>query len=51
MSDAELEKSVDGMNDLEQELAASPEKALAFLVEAGIATVEGQLTEPYQKVA
>ncbi|MGH7189970.1 MAG: hypothetical protein ACRD3O_03065 [Terriglobia bacterium] len=51
MSEQELKKSVEAMKNLDNELASSKEKALAFLVEAGIVTVSGDLTQPYRQGA
>jgi hypothetical protein len=51
MSDRDLKKSVKAMKSLQEELTASPEKALAFLVKAGIATKAGKLAKPYQQSA
>lgn len=51
MSDSELKKSVEAMEKLRKELTSSPEKALKFLVEAGIVTESGELTEPYRQGA
>ena len=51
MSEQELKKSVEAMQNLQDELTSSKEKALAFLVEAGIVNASGELTEPYRQVA
>ncbi len=51
MSDQDLKKSVEAMKALRDELTSSPDKALAFLVKAGIATPSGELTKQYQQVA
>jgi hypothetical protein len=51
MSDEELKKTVDALNSLQKELTSSPAKALAFLVEAGFVTPDGELTEQYQQGA
>lgn len=47
MSEQELKKSVEAMQNLRNDLTSSKEKALAFLVEAGIVTTSGELTKPY----
>jgi hypothetical protein len=39
------------MERLQRELISSPEKALAFLVRAGIVTPDGKLTPPYRQDA
>lgn len=51
MSEQELKKSVDAMQNLCKDLTSSREKALAFLVQAGIVTTSGELTKPYQQSA
>jgi hypothetical protein len=51
MSDQELKKTVDAMQNLCDDLTSSKEKALAFLVEAGFVTPNGELTEPYRQSA
>jgi hypothetical protein len=51
MSEQELKKSLDAMSSLRQDLASSPEKALAFLVEIGIVTPDGELTKQYRQDA
>jgi hypothetical protein len=51
MSNEELARSQAAMAKLREELVASPEKARAFLVEAGIVTPDGKLTEPYRRHA
>jgi hypothetical protein len=48
MSDQDLQNTNEAMARLQQDLTSSPEKALEFLVEAGIVTPLGKLTEPYQ---
>ncbi len=48
MSNEEMKKSRAAMVEFRDELVASPEKALAFLVEAGIVTPDGKLTAPYR---
>jgi hypothetical protein len=50
MSEEELKKSVEAMQNLGNDLTSSKEKALAFLVEAGIVTTSGELTKPYSAV-
>jgi hypothetical protein len=51
MSNEELKRSLAAMKELRDELVASPEKALAFLVEAGLVTPDGKLTAPYRQDA
>lgn len=51
MSDQDLKDSMDAMKSVREEYAATPEKALSFLVKAGIATQDGKLTKPYQSIA
>jgi hypothetical protein len=51
MSDLELKKTIKAMKTLEKSHAASPAKALAFLVKAGIATPKGRLTKRYKESA
>ena len=51
MSDQVLKDSITAMKAVREENAGSKEKALAFLVKAGIATQSGQLTEPYKQSA
>ena len=51
MSNEELKRTREAMKSLTAELVASPEKARAFLVEAGIVTPSGELTEPYKRSA
>jgi hypothetical protein len=40
--------SVEAMQNLRNDLTSSKEKALAFLVEAGIVTTSGELAKPYR---
>jgi hypothetical protein len=51
MSEQELKKSVEAMQNLRNDLTTSKEKALAFLVQAGIVTTSGELTKPYRQGA
>jgi predicted translin family RNA/ssDNA-binding protein len=51
MSEQELKKSVEAIQNLRNDLTSSKEKALAFLVEAGIVTPSGELTKPYRQGA
>jgi len=51
MSDQDLKATIQAMADVSEEFASSQEKALAFLVEAGIATSSGELTEQYRQNA
>jgi hypothetical protein len=47
----ELKKSVEAMQNLRNDLTSSKDKALAFLIEAGIVTPSGELTKPYRQGA
>ncbi|ADV84220.1 hypothetical protein [Terriglobus saanensis] len=51
MSDQDLKKTVKAMKSLQEVHEASPAKALAFLVKAGIATKTGKLAKPYKQIA
>ena len=51
MSDQELKDSITAMKAVRDQNTGSKEKALAFLVKAGIATQDGQLTGPYKQGA
>jgi hypothetical protein len=51
MSEEELKKSVEAMQNLRNDLTCCKEKALAFLVQAGIVTTSGELTKPYRQGA
>jgi hypothetical protein len=51
MSEQDLKKSVEAMQNLRNDLISSKEKALAFLVEAGIVTTTGELAKPYRQRA
>ncbi len=51
MSEQELKKSLQAMENLCNDATSSPEKALALLVEAGIVTASGELTKQYQQGA
>ena len=51
MSNEELARTLASMDKLREELVSSPEKARAFLVEAGIVTPDGKLTAPYRQDA
>jgi hypothetical protein len=51
MSEQELKKSVEAMKNLRNDLTSSKEKALAFLVQAGIVNTSGELTKPYRQGA
>ena len=51
MSEQELKKSVEAVQKFPNDLTSSKEKALAFLVEAGIVTTSGELTKPYRQGA
>ena len=48
MSNEDLKETVEAAKKLSEELVASPEKARAFLVEMGLITPDGQLTENYK---
>jgi len=51
MNEQEVEKFVLVMQRLTADLTSSKEKALAFLVEAGIVDTSGELTPPYRRGA
>jgi hypothetical protein len=51
MSDEELQATLEALKKLREEHAGSPEKAHAFLVEAGFVTQDGKLTENYRQSA
>jgi len=51
MSEQELKKSVEAMQILRNDVTSSKEKALSFLVEAGIVTSSGELTKQYSQGA
>jgi hypothetical protein len=51
VSDEELKATLEGLKKLREEHAGSPEKARAFLVEAGFITPDGKLTENYRQDA
>jgi hypothetical protein len=51
MSDEELKTTLEALEKVQRECANSPEKAHAFLVEAGFVTPEGELTENYRQGA
>lgn len=51
MSDQVLKDSIAAMKAVREQNAGSREKSLAFLVKAGIATLDGQLTGPYKQDA
>jgi hypothetical protein len=51
MSGQELKKSVEAMQTLRNDLTSSKEKALAFLVAAGIVTASRGLTKQYRQGA
>jgi hypothetical protein len=48
MSDKELRELIDIIQDVTHEYTSTPEKARQFLVDAGIVTSTGELTEPYR---
>jgi ABC-type nitrate/sulfonate/bicarbonate transport system substrate-binding protein len=48
MSDKELRKLIDALQDVTDEYASNPEKARQFLKNAGILTNGGELSEPYR---
>ena len=48
MSDKELRELIDIIQDVTREYTSTPEKARQFLVDAGIVTNTGELTEPYR---
>lgn len=51
MSDEELKATLEALERLRKEHEGSPEKARAFLVEAGFITPDGKLTEHYRQDA
>ncbi len=51
MNEQELKKSIEAVQNLQNELTTSQEKALNFLVKAGIVTTTGKLTDPYRQGA
>lgn len=51
MSEQDLKKSLEAMKSLSDEMTSSKEKALSFLIEAGMVTKSGELTENYQQGA
>jgi hypothetical protein len=51
VSDEELEKTIEAMRKLREEHSGSPEKAHAFLVEAGFVNPDGTLHENYRQNA
>jgi hypothetical protein len=51
MSEQDLRATLEAMSKVREEATSSPAKALAFLVEAGINTPSGELTEPYRQSA
>jgi hypothetical protein len=51
MSNEELKRTLASLDRLHEKIADSPEEALAFLVRAGIATPDGELTAPYRQDA
>jgi hypothetical protein len=50
MGNKDLKESLESMEDLRSDLSTSPEKTLAFLVEAGIVTPDGKLADPYTQM-
>ena len=51
MSDEDLKKTLAAMEAVRAEFGGSKEKALDFLVKAGIATPSGELNENYKQGA
>jgi hypothetical protein len=51
MNDEDLKATLEALEKLRREHAGSPEKARAFLVEAGFITPDGELTENYRQDA
>jgi hypothetical protein len=49
MSGQELQKTVEAVNSVQNDLSSSPQRSLDFLVKAGILTPEGKLTGPYSQ--
>ncbi len=48
MSNEELSRTIAALRSVTADLITSKEKALAFLVKAGISTPTGELTEHYK---
>jgi hypothetical protein len=46
MGNQELQRTLDSMQNVRQELSTSNEKALAFLIEAGILSQDGEPIHP-----
>jgi len=51
MSDEDLQETIEAMKKLREEVTSSPEKALAFLVELGTHTPNGELHPNYSQDA
>jgi hypothetical protein len=51
MSDEELKRTIEALEKMEREHTASPEKAHAFLVEAGFVNPDGSLHQNYRQDA
>jgi hypothetical protein len=51
MNKKDLEETLEALRVFGKELTSSPEKARAYLVQAGIITPDGKLTEQYSKGA
>jgi len=49
MSDEDLKATLEGLRKQSEEHANSPEKARAFLVEAGFINPDGTLTDNYRQ--
>jgi hypothetical protein len=51
MSDEDLKQTLEFMRNFAAEHTSSPEKARAYLFEAGFITESGELAEPYRQDA
>jgi hypothetical protein len=51
MSDEELKRTIEALEKVQREHAGSPEKAHAFLVEAGFVNPDGTLHQNYRQDA
>lgn len=51
MSDEDLQETIEAMKKLREDVTSSPERALAFLVELGTHTSNGELHPNYRQDA
>jgi hypothetical protein len=51
MTDKDLKETLAALKKVRDEIGSSPEKARAFLVQAGFIYPDGKLTEPYRQDA